>query len=79
MKTISTRELAHRTKAVREFLEAGEPLAWMANGKVVAYLRPAENTAPIADSHDWLSRAKASGAVNNSTTNVSSMLYDDRG
>lgn len=79
MKTISTRELAHRTKAVRETLEAGEPLAWMANGKVVAYLRPAGNTEPTGDSHDWLSRARKSGAVNNSTTSVSSMLYDDRG
>jgi antitoxin (DNA-binding transcriptional repressor) of toxin-antitoxin stability system len=79
MRKISTRELAHRTRAVREAIEAGESLAWMAHGRVVAYLRPSGGPTRREDAPDWISRARAADAVNRSATEASSLIYSDRG
>ena len=77
MKSVNTRDLAHRSKEVRKTLAGGERIAWVSRGKLIATLEPAGkggNRTKV----DWLSRAREAGAVNNHTESVSDLVYADR-
>lgn len=78
MRTINTRDLAHKTKEIREVLSGGEALQWTSRGEVVAVIHPVQKSAALLG-RDWLSRATKSGAVNRGTTSVSQAVSDDRG
>jgi hypothetical protein len=78
MQTISTRDLAHRAKEVREMLSSGKTLQWSSRGRLIATLAPPAK-AGARVKRDLLARAKAAGAVNDGPQPVSQSVYDDRG
>lgn len=78
VQTISTRDLAHRAKEVRELLSAGQPLQWASRGKVIARLEPPARPA-ARERRDWIARATEAGAVNRSSRTAAHEVYEDRG
>ncbi len=77
MKTITSRDLVHRSKEVRKLLSAGQTLRWTSHGSPVAFIQPASAEVSLAKT-DWVSRARAVGAVNSSTLSVADTVYQDR-
>ena len=78
MKTINTRDLAHRTKEVRAALEMGETLEWKSRGRTIAVLEPSRKD-PVVRNNHWLERATEAGAVHSGKSTVSQLIYDERG
>jgi antitoxin (DNA-binding transcriptional repressor) of toxin-antitoxin stability system len=77
MTTITSRDLAHRSGEIRKLLATGETLRWTSHGAPVAFIKPA--TLPLGGKKpDWISRARAAGAVNSSQSQVADSLYADR-
>ncbi len=77
MTTVTSRDLAHRSGEIRKLLASGETLRWTSHGAPVAIIKPA--TLPLAGNKpDWISRARAAGAVNSSQSQVADSLYADR-
>jgi antitoxin (DNA-binding transcriptional repressor) of toxin-antitoxin stability system len=78
MRTIGTRDLAHRASEVRKILSTGQPLQWVSRGKLIARLeppaRPGRQGRP-----DWITRATEAGAINRSPRTVAQGVYEDRG
>jgi len=78
MRTIATRDLAHRASEVRKILATGEPLQWASRGKLIARLeppaRPGRQGRP-----DWITRATEAKAINRSPRTVAQAVYEDRG
>ena len=77
MKTITSRDLVHRSKEIRKLLSAGQTLRWTSHGSPVALIQPASAEVALAKP-DWISRARAAGAVNSSTLSVADTVYQDR-
>lgn len=79
METITSRDFVYRPKAIRKLLAAGKTLRWTSHGELVALLQPASGTGKIAKP-DWISRARAAGAVNDKTEpmGVAEAIYMDR-
>ncbi len=75
MRTVTSRDLAHRPKEIRKLLVAGETLQWTSHGSPVALILPFEAAAPKPD---WVGRARAAGAVNQSSSTVADSIYADR-
>ncbi len=75
MRTVTSRDLAHRPKEIRKLLSAGETLQWTAHGTAVALIQP---VAATAKKPDWVARARAAGAVNRSKSQVADSIYADR-
>ncbi len=78
MKTINTRDLAHRTKKVRSALAMGETLEWKSRGRTIAVLEPVRKEPPVRKNH-WLERAIRAGADQSGEPMVSQQIYDERG
>ena len=78
MQTITSRDLVHRSKEIRKLLTAGQTLRWTSHGLPVALIQPASAQVPLAKP-DWISRARAAGVVNSSTSSVADTVYQDRG
>ena len=77
MTTVTSRDLAHRSGEIRKLLASGETLRWTSHGAPVAFIKPA--TQPLGGKKpDWISRARAAGAVNSSQSQVADSLYADR-
>lgn len=78
MRTIGTRDLAHRASEVRKILSTGQPLQWASRGKLIARLeppaRPGRQGRP-----DWITRATEAGAINRSPGTAAQGVYEDRG
>ena len=78
MRTIGTRDLAHRASEVRKILSTGQPLQWPSRGKLIARLeppaRPGRQGRP-----DWITLATEAGAINRSPRTVAQTVYEDRG
>lgn len=79
VKTITTRDLVHRTKEVREALERGESFQWMRRGRLVAYLQAPSAGNETIEKIDWVARAEAAGAIVREGASVSDSIYRDRG
>jgi antitoxin (DNA-binding transcriptional repressor) of toxin-antitoxin stability system len=77
MQTITSRDLVHRSKEIRKLLKAGQTLRWTSHGLPVALIQPASAQVPLAKP-DWISRARAAGAVNSNLPSVADILYQDR-
>jgi antitoxin (DNA-binding transcriptional repressor) of toxin-antitoxin stability system len=77
MQTITSRDLVHRSKEIRKLLSAGQTLRWTSHGLPVALIQPASAQVPLAKP-DWISRARAAGAVNSSHPSVADTVYQDR-
>ena len=79
MRTISTRELQHNTRKIRELVEAGESFEWKNRGETVGYLTPAEARSPTKPWPDLRARLKtlSSGQVDEHPT-ASEIIYSDR-
>jgi hypothetical protein len=77
MQTVTSRDLVHRSKEIRKLLTAGQTLRWTSHGLPVALIQPASAQVPRAKP-DWISRARASGAVNSSNPSVADTVYRDR-
>ena len=75
MRTVTSRDLAHRPKEIRKLLVAGETLQWTSHGVPVALILPVEASTPKPD---WVGRARAAGAVNQSPSSVAESIYADR-
>ncbi|MFM8764531.1 MAG: hypothetical protein ACKOHM_04020 [Spartobacteria bacterium] len=75
MHIVTSRDLAHRTKEIRKLLVAGKTLQWTSHGAAVALIFPVEAAIPKPD---WLARARAAGAVNQSSPPVADSIYADR-
>lgn len=75
MRTVTSRDLAHRPKEIRRLLGAGETLQWTSHGSPVALILPFEAAAPKPD---WVERTRAAGAVNQSSSTVADAIYADR-
>jgi antitoxin (DNA-binding transcriptional repressor) of toxin-antitoxin stability system len=78
MRTITWRDLVHRSKEIRKLLKAGHTLRWTSHGSPVALIKPASAQVTLAKP-DWISRARAAGVVNSSHPSVADMVYQDRG
>ena len=78
MRTITSRDLVHRSKEIRKRLSAGQTLRWTSHGLPVALIQPASAQVPLAKP-DWMSRARAAGAVHSSHPSVADTVYQDRG
>ena len=77
MTTVTSRDLAHRSGEIRKLLATGETLRWTSHGAPVAFIKPA--TQPLGGKKpDWISRARAAGAVNSNQSQVADSLYADR-
>jgi len=77
MQTITSRDLVHRSKEIRKLLSAGQTLRWTSHGLPVALIQPPSAQLPLAKP-DWISRARAAGAVNSSHPSVADTVYQDR-
>ena len=77
MKTITSRDLVHRSKEICKLLSAGQTLRWTSHESPVALIQQASAEVALAKT-DWISRARAAGAVNISTLSVADTLYQDR-
>jgi antitoxin (DNA-binding transcriptional repressor) of toxin-antitoxin stability system len=77
MHSVTTRELIHGIRGVRQSLEAGEPVEWVFRGKKVATLQPVKNS-PRPKDNPWIARAQAAGAVLRADKRVSDLIYEDR-
>ena len=77
MQSITSRDLVHRSKEIRKLLSAGQTLRWTSHGLPVALIQLAFTQVSLSKP-DWISRAKAAGAVNSSHTSVSQSVYEDR-
>ena len=77
MKTITSRDLVHRSKEIRKLLSASQTLRWTSHGSPVALIQPASAEVSLAK-RDWISRARAAGAVNSSALSVADTVYQDR-
>jgi hypothetical protein len=78
MQTITSRDLVHRSKEIRKLLTAGQTLRWTSHGVPVALIQSASAQVPLSKP-DWISRARAAGAVNSSHPSVADIVYQDRG
>lgn len=78
MKTVNSRELAHRTKEIRHALEQGERLAWKSRGETIAVLEPVRRTPAAKEANHWMRRAVQAGGVSPKGALLSQMVYDDR-
>jgi antitoxin (DNA-binding transcriptional repressor) of toxin-antitoxin stability system len=78
MQTVTSRDLVHRSKEIRQLLKAGQTLRWTSHGLPVALIQPASAQVPLAKP-DWISRARAAGVVNSSASSVADTVYQDRG
>lgn len=79
MKSISTRDIVHKTKEIREALERGESFEWTQHGRTIGYLQPVPEARQAPEPIDWVARARAVGAVTREDDSVSAALYEDRG
>jgi antitoxin (DNA-binding transcriptional repressor) of toxin-antitoxin stability system len=77
MQSISSRDLVHRSKEIRKLLSAGQTLRWTSHGVPVALIQPATAQVPLAKP-DWISRARAAGAVNSRHPSIADTVYEDR-
>ncbi len=77
MQTITSRDLVHRSKELCKLLSEGQTLRWTSHGSPVALIQPASAQVALAKP-DWISRARAAGAVNSSALSVADTLYQDR-
>lgn len=77
METITSRDLVQRPSEIRKLLAAGKTLRWTSHGVPVALIQPALS-AGQEKKPDWISRARAAGAVNLSKTRLSDSIYADR-
>ena len=78
MRTIGTRDLAHRASDVRKILSTGQPLQWASRGKLIARLEPPARPGRQGRT-DWITRATEAGAINRSPRTVAQGVYEDRG
>jgi len=78
MRTITSRDLVHRSKEIRKLLTAGQTLRWTSHGVPVALIQPTSAQVSLAKP-DWISRARAAGAVISSHPSVADIVYQDRG
>ena len=79
MKQITTRELVHHAKSIREALERGETFEWTQHGRVVAVLQRPAQPFDECERMDWIGRARASGAVARSGETVAGLIDEARG
>lgn len=79
MRKITTRQLVHHTKQVREALERGESLQWTQRGRIVAVLQSPQTATDAPDPVDWLARARSAGAVVQPGKSVSALIDEERG
>jgi antitoxin (DNA-binding transcriptional repressor) of toxin-antitoxin stability system len=77
MTTVTSRDLVHKSAEIRKLLAAGKTLRWTSHGVPVALIQPASPSEPKPKT-DWISRARAAGAVNTSKSLVADSLYSDR-
>jgi antitoxin (DNA-binding transcriptional repressor) of toxin-antitoxin stability system len=77
MRTITSRDLVHRSKEIRKLLSAGQTLRWTSHGSPVALIQPVSAQLPLAKP-DWISRARAAGAVTSRHPSVADTVYQDR-
>jgi|GEM_PF-918040 len=77
MKTVNTRDLAHRSKEIRKTLASGERVQWKSRGELIAVLEPARKPG-LGAKNNWLRRAAAVGAVNKDVPTASQLIYADR-
>ena len=80
MKQITTRELQHNTKAVRERVASGESFEWKIKGETVGYITPAPPSVPAKPWPNLKKRLNtlAAGKVTKRPT-ASDIIYADRG
>jgi len=76
MDTITSRDLVQRPSEIRKLLAAGKTLRWTSHGVPVALIQPALSAGKKKT--DWISRARAAGAVNLSKTRLSDSIYAER-
>lgn len=85
MRTVNTREIQKRTKAVRERLLAGETLGWVVGRQVIGYLTPAAATGDPAPWPDLMGRlrgihgAEAADGRRMREEPAARLIDDDRG
>lgn len=79
MKSVSSRDLAHRTKDIRHALERGERLEWKSRGETIAVLEPVRRAPVAKEENHWVRRAVQAGAVSREGASVSQLIYDERG
>jgi antitoxin (DNA-binding transcriptional repressor) of toxin-antitoxin stability system len=77
MNTVTSRDLVHQSGKIRKLLAAGKTLRWTSHGVPVAWIQPVSQMASNPKP-DWISRARAAGAVNTSKSLVADSLYTDR-
>ncbi len=78
MKTITTRDLVHRTREIRESLEQGESFQWSQHGRIVAIVQSVRTPA-VPGSMDWVSRARGAGIIGQRDQTVADLVAEDRG
>jgi len=78
MKTITTRDLVHRTREIRESLERGETFQWSQRGRIVAVLQSVRAPAVPAPM-DWVSRARTAGIIAKGGQTLADLVAKDRG
>jgi len=78
MKTVTTRELLHENRKIREALQQGETLRWTQRGKTVAVLKAPEVIGKAPKHPDWNARSKSLGLVVKEGESLSNLLLDER-
>jgi antitoxin (DNA-binding transcriptional repressor) of toxin-antitoxin stability system len=80
MKIVGTRELQHKTKAIREGVQRGESFLWKDRGKTVALIMPASvqrEPKPWPDLRERLAGAREK--VKRRAPSTSDLIYRERG
>lgn len=79
MKSVNSRDLAHRTREIRHALEQGERLEWKSRGETIAVLEPVRRAPAAKEANHWMRQAVRAGAVNQESASLSQMIYEERG
>ena len=80
MRTLTTRQLQHETKRIREQVEQGESFEWRIRGRTVGYITPHPLLRKPLPWPDLKLRLERSGAVLDEGAELTSdRIYADRG
>ena len=81
MKSVTTREIQQKTRAIRRQLESGEAMQWVYRGQVVGHLIPEVATQEPADWEDPYQRLRDlyPEKASNPEASASRQIYQDRG
>lgn len=78
MRTVTTRQLLHENRKIREALQQGETLRWTQRGQTIAVMKAPDTAQKVVERIDWNARSKSMDLVLKEGVSISNLVLDER-